>query len=157
MTKILVMHGPNLGQLGTRETHLYGKETLQELTGRLSRLAAGRGAAVEVFQSNHEGALVDRLEAAAGEVQGLIINAAGLAHTSVVLRDAVVALGVPTVEVHITNIYARESFRHRDLLAPVVLGQVAGLGTYGYVLALTGLLETLRPRQAGSCQQGGTD
>ncbi len=156
MTKILVMHGPNLGRLGTRETRLYGEKTLQEVTERLSRVAADRRATVEVFQSNHEGALVDRLEEAAGEVQGLVINPGGLAHTSVVLRDAVVALGVPAVEVHITNIHAREPFRHRDLLAPVVQGQVVGLGTSGYVLALSGLLDMLQSRPPESCQEGGT-
>jgi 3-dehydroquinate dehydratase-2 len=156
MIKILVMHGPNLGRLGTREPQLYGKETLQELAARLSRVAGERGATVEVFQSNHEGALVDRLEEAAGTVHGLIINPGGLAHTSVVLRDAVAALGVPAVEVHITNTHAREPFRHQDLLAPVVLGQIVGLGTPGYLLALTGLLDILRSRRPDSCQEGGT-
>jgi 3-dehydroquinate dehydratase-2 len=156
MIKILVMHGPNLGRLGMRETQLYGEETLEQLTERLSRVAEERGAAVEVFQSNHEGALIDRLEEAAGNVQALIINPGGLAHTSVVLRDAVAALGVPAVEVHVTNTYAREFLRHQDLLTPVVVGQIIGLGTSGYVLALAGLLDILRPREPDSPQEGGS-
>ena len=136
---ILVLHGPNLNLLGTREPHLYGKTTLREIDLDLTNAGASLGLAVETFQSNHEGALVDRVQQARGRAAGMIVNAGGLTHTSVSLRDAIAAVKLPTVEVHLSNLYAREEFRHRSMLAPVCTGQIAGLGAIGYRLALEAL------------------
>ena len=115
MTRILVVHGPNLGSLGKREPHIYGRTTLAEINARLAAVAKDRGASLEVYQSNHEGAIVDKLEESSGNIDGLVINPGGLTHTSVVLRDAVAGLGIPAVEVHLTNIHSREPFRRQDL------------------------------------------
>jgi len=136
---IVVVHGPNLNLLGTREPHIYGKTTLAEIDRDLAARGAELGLAIETFQSNHEGSLVDRIQQAHGKAAGLIINAGGLTHTSVALRDAVAAVKVPTIEVHLSNLYAREEFRHQSLMAPVCLGQIAGLGAIGYLLALVAL------------------
>lgn len=141
---VLVVHGPNLNLLGAREPHLYGRTTLAEIDRDLRAHGAELGLAIDTCQSNHEGALIDRLQRARGVVAGLIINAGGLTHTSVSLRDAVAALAVPTVEVHLSNLYAREDFRHRSLLAPVCQGQIAGLGAIGYRLALDALARIVR-------------
>ena len=138
-----MLHGPNLNLLGTREPEVYGRQTLADIDSGLTSLAAARGAAVECRQSNHEGQLVDWIQEARGSFAGLLVNLAGLTHTSVALRDAVVAAGLPTVEVHISNIHAREEFRHASLLAPVVWGQITGLGAAGYRLGLEALLERL--------------
>jgi 3-dehydroquinate dehydratase-2 len=136
---VLVVHGPNLNLLGTREPHLYGKTTLAEIDRALVARGAELGLMVEPFQSNHEGALIDRVQRARGAAAGLIVNAGGLTHTSVSLRDAIAAIAIPTVEVHLSNLYAREDFRHRSLLSPVCLGQIVGLGAIGYRLALDAL------------------
>lgn len=136
---IVVVHGPNLNLLGTREPAIYGKTTLSEIDRDLAARGAELGLAIETFQSNHEGALVDRIQQAHGKAAGLIINAGGLTHTSVALRDALAAIKVPTIEVHLSNLYAREEFRHQSLMAPVCLGQIAGLGAIGYLLALEAL------------------
>jgi 3-dehydroquinate dehydratase-2 len=142
---ILVIHGPNLNLLGTREPNIYGSVTLAQIDEGLRTHGAGRGLAVECFQSNHEGAIVDRLHESRGRVAGIIINAGGLTHTSVSLRDAISAIKIPTVEVHLSNLYAREDFRHRSMLAPVCMGQIAGLGAIGYRLALEALAQLLQP------------
>lgn len=138
---ILVLHGPNLDQLGRREPARYGHVTLAEIDARLRARATARGWHVEAFQSNWEGALVDRVHAS--DARGILVNAAGLTHTSVVLRDALLAAGRPFVEVHLTNVHAREPFRHRSLLADVAVGVVCGFGALGYELALDGLLAAL--------------
>lgn len=145
---ILVLHGPNLNLLGTREPHIYGKTTLREIDSALASRAAELGLAVESFQSNHEGILVDRVQQARGTAAGIIVNAGGLTHTSVSLRDAIAAVKLPTVEVHLSNLYAREEFRHRSLLAPICTGQIAGLGAMGYRLALEALAQLLREEHA---------
>lgn len=146
---VLAIHGPNLNLLGTREPHLYGRTTLREIDRELRIRGAELGLAVETFQSNHEGALVDRVQQAQGRADGLIVNAGGLTHTSVSLRDAIAAVKIPTVEVHLSNLYCREEFRHRSLLAPVCMGQIAGLGAIGYRLALEALARLLpRKRKA---------
>lgn len=142
--RILVLDGPNLNLLGQREPELYGRATLAEIQAALSALADQLGASLESFQSNHEGALIDRIHAAIGEVDGIVINPGGLTHTSVSLRDALVGSGLPFVEVHLSNVHAREEFRRRSLISDVAVGQVAGLGPIGYELALRGLLARLK-------------
>jgi 3-dehydroquinate dehydratase-2 len=141
--EILVLHGPNLNLLGTREPHIYGHDTLEDINTRLSTYAQTRGAALRCYQSNHEGALIDQLHAARAWAAGIIINAGGYTHTSVALRDAISSVALPTVEAHLSNLYAREDFRHHSLLAPVCIGQISGFGWYSYHLALEALLHRL--------------
>jgi 3-dehydroquinate dehydratase-2 len=141
--KILVLHGPNLNLLGEREPEVYGRTTLAEIDARLRELAAKRGATVESFQSNHEGQLIDRIQAARRTHRAIVINPGGLTHTSVALRDALVASELPVVEVHLSNIHAREEFRQRSLVAGIAIGQISGLGPKGYELALDALLDRL--------------
>ncbi len=142
--KILVINGPNLNLLGMREPGIYGSETLESINAELGRLAVTLAVEVEFFQSNHEGAIVDAIHRAVGSCQGIIINPAAYTHTSVAIRDAIAAAGLPAVEVHLSNVYKREEFRHRSLTAPVVLGQIAGFGAAGYDLALRGLVRHLQ-------------
>jgi len=142
--KILVLHGPNLNLLGTREPDIYGVETLSDINADLSNIAEDFGVRLDFFQSNHEGELIDRIhQAAADQVDGLIINPGGLTHTSVSLRDALVASAIPAAEVHLSNIQAREEFRLHSFISPVAVGQVCGFGAIGYGLALRGLLARL--------------
>jgi 3-dehydroquinate dehydratase II len=136
-SRILVLNGPNLNLLGTREPAIYGSSTLADIESELKALADGHQASVEFFQSNHEGALVDRIHAAATEgVDFIIINAGALTHTSIALRDALAGVAIPFVEVHLTNVHRREAFRHRSHLAEIAVGQVVGLGRAGYRYAL---------------------
>lgn len=144
MLKILIIHGPNLNLLGTREPEVYGRETLADIDGGLVALGLELGAEVATFQSNHEGALIDRIHQARTEgVAGILINPGGFTHTSVALRDALTAVAIPTVEVHLSNVHAREEFRRHSYISGVVLGQICGLGAQGYQLALRGLLGRL--------------
>lgn len=138
--RVLVVHGPNLNLLGTREPHLYGQDSLADIDARLVAQGSARGASVHTFQSNHEGALVDRLQAARGQYDWIIINAASLTHTSVALRDALLACEVPTIEVHISNVFRREPFRHTSFLSDVAEGSIIGLGPCVYDLALDAAL-----------------
>ena len=133
---ILVINGPNLNLLGLREPHIYGTETLSDVEAKLGALAADLGVRLSCFQSNHEGALVDKIQASRGTVDWMIINAGAYTHTSVAIRDALAGVGIPFVEVHISNVYAREDFRHRSYLSDKAAGVVAGLGTFGYEAAL---------------------
>ena len=138
--RIALIHGPNLGLLGRRETEIYGTETLDDINGAVDTLASELGVEVENFQSNSEGAILDFLHEASQRVDGFVINAAGLTHTSVVLRDGLVGAGLPFVEIHISNTAAREGFRHHSYLSPIAAGVVQGFGTQGYLLALRGLV-----------------
>jgi 3-dehydroquinate dehydratase-2 len=147
VAKILVMHGPNLNLLGTREPDLYGRETLEEINGRLQELAASRGVEIETFQSNHEGGLIDRIHAARGNTDYIVINPGGYTHNSVSLRDALAAAGIPTIEVHLSNIYAREEFRHHSVIAPVAVGHVVGFGPFGYELAVQAALNRMGAKE----------
>jgi 3-dehydroquinate dehydratase-2 len=139
--RIDVLHGPNLNLLGSREPAVYGTVGLDEVDGRLRELAAELDVEIETFQSNHEGALIDRVHERRGA--GYVVNAGGYTHTSVALRDALVAVARPFVEVHVSNVFGREAFRHESLLAPVALGVVGGFGVDSYALALRGLVQHL--------------
>ena len=142
--RVLVLHGPNLNLLGTREPELYGKVTLAEIDARLATLARELTVEMRSQQSNHEGVLVDHVQDAARWASGILINAAAYTHTSIALRDAIKAVALPTVEVHLTNPVAREDFRHVSLLAPVCVGTIAGFGADSYALGLRALLGYLR-------------
>src|ERR1700736_2041789 len=131
---VLVMHGPNLNLLGSREPEIYGRMTLREINQRLTDLGRELGLKVETFQSNAEGAIVDRLQQARGRIDLLIINPAAYTHTSIAIRDAIAALEAPTIEVHMSNIHKREPFRHHSTLADLVEGRILGFGAESYVL-----------------------
>ncbi len=143
--RILVIHGPNLNLLGSREPDIYGNTSLEEINGDLSSAAKEWGAEVEFFQSNYEGALVDRIQESQSWADGILINPGGLTHTSVILRDALAATELPIVEVHLSNIFAREEFRRNSFVSPIALGVVSGFGPMGYGLGLNALLEHLEP------------
>jgi 3-dehydroquinate dehydratase-2 len=142
--RICVLHGPNLNLLGTREPELYGTETLSSLDEKIRIRGSELDAQIESYQSNHEGELVDRIQELSDRVDGWLVNAAGLTHSSVALRDALIASRRPFVEVHLTNIYAREPCRHRSLLSDVAMGVVSGFGARSYLFGLDGLLDGLR-------------
>ena len=140
MPNILVLHGPNLNLLGIREPGVYGSVSLAEVNRRLEEAAAERGATLQIAQSNHEGALIDAIHAARGWADGILINPGAFTHYSYALRDAVAGAAIPTVEVHLSNVYAREPFRHTSVIAPVCLGQISGFGVRSYLLGLAALL-----------------
>jgi 3-dehydroquinate dehydratase II len=143
--KILVLNGPNLNLLGTREPDIYGHETLDDAMQTLQDEACAIGCVCDTYQSNHEGSLVDRIHLAKQEgFDGLIINPAAYTHTSVALRDAIAGVALPTIEVHLSNVHAREEFRHHSYIAPVTIGQLCGFGTLGYSLALKALMVHLQ-------------
>ena len=147
--RIEVLHGPNLNLLGSREPETYGTTTLAEVDRSLTELAEELGVELRSYQSNHEGALVDRIQEAAAGTDGFVINAGGYTHTSVALRDALTGVGRPFVEVHVSNVHAREAFRRESLLAPVALGTVGGFGADSYHLAVRGLLRHLQQTKRG--------
>lgn len=140
MKKVLVIHGPNLNLLGKREPEVYGKMTLREINGKILQAAKGK-AAVRFVQSNSESGIVNALQGAMGWADGIILNPGAFTHYSYVIYDAVLACGVPTIEVHLSNIYKREEFRRKSLVAPACVGQIAGFGYRSYLLALSAFLE----------------
>ncbi len=142
--RVLVLHGPNLNLLGTREPGVYGTRSLDRIDADLAGLARELGVEIECFQSNHEGALVDRVQGAPGRFDGILINPAAYTHTSVALRDALVAVGLPFVEVHLSNVHGREPFRRRSLLSDRAVGVITGFGAESYLLGLRGLVARLR-------------
>lgn len=145
--RVLVLHGPNLNLLGTREPQVYGTFTLEEINASLKQLADKLGVEVVFFQSNHEGELVDRLHQAVGKEDAVVFNPGAYTHYSLALRDAVAAIGLPVIEVHLSNIYAREEFRRHSVIAPVAAGQISGLGPLGYRLALQAAVELVQGRR----------
>jgi len=144
MTKILLLNGPNLNLLGTREPQVYGPGTLADVEATAAKLAAQRGVALECLQSNHEGVLIDRIHAARLDgTDYIVINPGGLTHTSVALRDALAGVAIPFIEVHVSNVHARESFRHRSFLSPIAAGVIVGFGVAGYAMALNAAIDRL--------------
>ena len=139
-TQVLLLHGPNLNLLGTREPQVYGSDTLADINQRVSEYAAQRGITIQARQSNHEGALIDALHDARTWAVGVVMNPGAYTHTSIALRDAISATQLSVVEVHLSNVHAREEFRHRSLLAPVCVGQIAGFGWRSYILGIDALL-----------------
>ena len=136
MQTILLINGPNLNKLGTRNQGIYGAKTLPEIENELGKEAASHGFTIKPFQSNHEGDLIDFIQTESNGASGIIINPGGLAHTSIVLRDALVDSNLPTIEVHISNIYEREEFRHKSLISKIATSVLCGFGTDGYIMAL---------------------
>ena len=147
MGKVLVLHGPNLNLLGAREPEIYGCTTLSDINRMMAERAQAAGVAIDFFQSNHEGALVDAIQEARGRYDFIIFNAAAYTHYSIALRDAIAAVQIPVIEVHISNIHKREAFRHTSVLAPVVLGQICGLGTDSYMAALEAVIRKLAAKE----------
>lgn len=144
--KVLVVHGPNLNMLGKREPEIYGSTTLDEINAELEKFGKELGLDVETFQSNYEGAIVDKLQQVFETCDGLVINPAAFTHTSVAVRDAVLLLDAPVIEIHLSNIYKRESFRHKSLIADIAEAQISGFGVHGYMLAMEGLAGIIRQK-----------
>lgn len=141
--RLLILNGPNLNLLGTREPAVYGSTTLTDITAHLAEVGRSLSVEVESFQSNHEGALIDRIHAAVGKIDGIVFNPGGFTHTSVALRDALLGVKIPFVEVHLSNVFQREEFRHRSFFSDIALGVISGLGPDGYDAALRHLASKL--------------
>lgn len=141
--KIVVIQGPNLNMLGIREQGIYGSMKLEDIHAQMKSFADKNKNEIEFFQSNLEGEIVDRIQECMGDADGIIINPAAYTHTSIAIRDAIAAVQIPTIEVHLSNIYQREEFRHKSLIAPVCAGQITGMGPFGYHLAMVGMTQIL--------------
>ncbi|MEJ6950072.1 type II 3-dehydroquinate dehydratase [Natronospora cellulosivora (SeqCode)] len=144
MIKLAVIHGPNLNMLGTREPEVYGMMNLEQVNKRLKDKARKLNIEVDIVQSNHEGEIIDFIQKGRNTYKGIVINPAALTHYSIALRDVLAAVKLPTIEVHISNIYQREEFRHHSVIAPIAVGQISGLGTEGYIYALEALLNIIQ-------------
>lgn len=151
--KVVVIQGPNLNMLGVREQNIYGPMKLEDIHSQMKAFGEQSKVEVEFFQSNLEGEIVDKIQECLGDSQGIIINPAAYTHTSVAIRDAIKAVGIPTIEVHISNIYAREEFRQKSLIAPVCAGQVSGFGPFSYHMAMVGMVQIVNEIQAMQDQQ----
>ncbi|WP_017726998.1 type II 3-dehydroquinate dehydratase [Halalkalibacterium ligniniphilum] len=141
MKKIVVLNGPNLNRLGLREPHIYGHETLKDVETKLEHFAETQGCIVQCKQSNHEGQIIDWLHEAGEQADGVVLNPGAFTHYSYAIRDAIASISIPVIEVHLSNVHARESFRHTSVTAPVTKGQIIGFGTLGYQLAIAALVE----------------
>ncbi|EFO9214269.1 type II 3-dehydroquinate dehydratase [Campylobacter lari] len=139
--KVMVIQGPNINMLGVRETHIYGNMKMEDIHEQMKQAAKQANVEIEFFQSNFEGELVDKIQECLGSVDGVIINAAAYTHTSIAIRDAIAAINMPVIEVHISNTYRREEFRQKSMIAPVCAGSVVGFGPFGYHMALMGLFQ----------------
>jgi len=155
--KVVVIQGPNLNMLGHREQGIYGPMKLEDIHKQMEGFAQQNGIKIEFFQSNLEGEIIDRLQECMGEANGIIINPAGYTHTSIAIRDAIAAIQIPTIEVHISNIHAREEFRQKSVIAPVCAGQISGFGPFSYHLAMVGIVQIMNEvramREAQQAQQ----
>jgi len=151
--KIVVIQGPNLNMLGVREQHIYGPMKLEQIHEQMKKFAVENGFEIEFFQSNLEGEIVDRIQECLGDADGIIINPAAYSHTSIAIRDALAAVQLPAIEVHISNIHAREEFRRHSITAEVCAGVVAGMGPFGYHLAMVGMVQILNEIRAARMQQ----
>jgi len=153
--KVVVIQGPNLNMLGIREQNIYGQMKLDDIHAQMQAFAEQNGVEIEFFQSNLEGEIVDRLQECLGDTDGIVINPAAYTHTSIAIRDAISAIQIPTVEVHLSNIHQREEFRHTSLTAPVCAGQIVGFGPFGYHLAMLSILQIMNEVKAlREAQQG---
>ena len=143
MRKILIIHGPNLNLLGTREREIYGKMTLKAINSNLNKYAKNKKISLKIVQTNWEGEIIDLIQKAKGKFDGIIINPAAYTHYSIAIYDTILAVGIPTIEVHLSNIYKREEFRRKSVIAPACVGQICGLGWKSYILGIDALLEFL--------------
>ncbi|MBT9315376.1 type II 3-dehydroquinate dehydratase [Leptothoe spongobia] len=148
MNSVLVLHGPNLNMLGKREPEIYGSDTLEDVNVALGTLSKDLNVLVSCYQSNHEGDLIDAIQAADGKHQAILINPGAYTHTSIAIRDAIASVALPTVEVHLSNIHKREAFRHHSYIAPIAIGQICGFGVNSYYLGLRALVDYLQKCQA---------
>jgi len=151
--KIMVIQGPNLNMLGVRETQVYGSMKLEQIHAQMKDFAGQNNAEIDFFQSNLEGEIVDKIQECYGEVDGIIINAAAYTHTSIAIRDAIAAVNLPTIEVHISNIHRREEFRKENMIAPVCSSSVVGFGPFGYHLAMIGIMQVITEVKGMQAQQ----
>jgi 3-dehydroquinate dehydratase-2 len=151
--KVVVIQGPNLNMLGVREQHIYGPMKLEEIHQQMKNFAEQNNVEIEFFQSNLEGEIVDRIQECMGDADGIIINPAAYSHTSIAIRDAIAAVEIPTIEVHLSNIHAREEFRKKSITAEVCAGVIAGMGPFGYHLAMIGILQIMNEIKALKEQQ----